>query len=314
MKRFKHPGQTLTGVILLALCVLTAVFAPQLSPPEDPGAPDVFKVVGRSTDQTPHPPDENARLGTLPGQLDVFHLVVWGMRSAFRFGLLVVLLTGSFGVLYGAASAYLGNRGDQVLMRVADAFMAFPLIGAVVFISQVCTLPLWGPGAFPPIAISPWYIESQITPFQRFLAELDPVLIALILFSWMSYARLVHANVVRLKYQEYVVAARAMGANGVWVLLRHLLPNAITPAIVLAARDIGGMVVLQTTFSFIGLGASSPWGVSLNLGRAWVLGVAGNPLTYWWAFVPATLALILFGLSWNLVGDALSDWVDPHHR
>ena len=188
------------------------------------------------------------------------------------------------------------------------------LIGAVVFISQLCTLPLWGPGSFPPIAVSPWYIESQITPFQRFMAELDPVLIALILFSWMSYARMVHANVVRLKYQEYVVAARALGANGVWVLLRHLLPNAITPAIVLAARDIGGMVVLQTTFSFIGLGASSPWGVSLNLGRAWVLGVAGNPLTYWWAFVPATLALILFGLSWNLVGDALSDWVDPHHR
>lgn len=312
MKRFRHPGQTFAGIFLLSLCLLTAVLAPQLSPPEDPHAPEAFKIVGQSSDMTPHPPDENALLGTMPGQLDVFHTVVWGMRSAFQFGLAVVLLAGSFGVCYGAASAYFGRRGDQVMMRVADAFMAFPIIAAVVFISQLRSIPMQASNALP--VGTGWYFGSKISPMQEFLAALDPVLIAVILFSWMPYARLVHANVVRLKYQEYIVAARAMGANGLWVLLRHLLPNAITPAIVLAARDIGGMVVLQTTFTFIGLGESSPWGAILNLGRTWVLGVAGNPLTYWWAFVPATLALILFGLSWNLVGDALSDWADPHHR
>jgi peptide/nickel transport system permease protein len=310
MRRIKHPWQTAVGMILLALCVLTAVLAPQLSPPENPDAPQAFKVVGRKTDQTPRPPSENAPWGTLPGQLDVFHLAVWGMRSAFQFGLLVVLLSGSFGVLYGAVSAYLGGAANQVLMRVTDAFLAFPIIAAVVFLAQIFTLPAQNPGSN--LNLAPWLIESRITPFQRYLAELDPLLIGLILFSWMAYARLVQANMLHLKYQEYVVAARALGANGVWILLRHLLPNAITPAIVLAARDIGGMVVLQTTFTFIGLGASSPWGVSLNLSRNWVLGVAGNPFTYWWAFLPVTLALVLFGLSWNLAGDALSDWVDPH--
>jgi peptide/nickel transport system permease protein len=312
MRRFKHPGQTAAGIILLALCVLTALLAPQISPPADPDAPEAFKVVGRRTDQTPHPPDENAPWGTLPGQLDVFHLVVWGMRSAFQFGLLVVLLSGSFGVLYGAISAYLGGRANQVLMRVTDAFLAFPIIGAVVFLAQIFTLPGQNPGSN--LNLAPWLIESRITPFQRFLAELDPLLIGLILFSWMSYARLVQANMLHLKYQEYVVAARALGANGVWILLRHLLPNSLTPAIALAARDIGGMVVLQATFTFIGLGASSPWGVSLNLGRNWVLGVAGNPFTYWWVFLPVTFALVLFGLSWTLVGDMLNDWADPRQR
>ena len=112
-------------------------------------------------------------------------------------------------------------------------------------------------------------------------------------------------------YRVVVPVGRALGGSGVWILLRHLLPNAITPAIVLAARDIGGMVVLQATFTFIGLGASSPWGMSLNLGRNWVLGVAGNPFTYWWVFLPVTFALVLFGLSWTLVGDMLNDWADP---
>ena len=202
MKRIRHQQNFMVGLLLVSFCLLTAILAPRLSPLEDPAAPEMFKRVGRNSDMTPHPPDANALLGTLPSQYDVFHTVVWGMRSAFQFGLVVVLLAGSFGVFYGAASAYFGRQGDQVMMRISDAFMAFPVIAAVVFISQILSILLQKSGAIP--SGGNWYFWGQASPLQRFLLQLNPVMISAILFSWMAYARLVNANVIRLKDQEFV--------------------------------------------------------------------------------------------------------------
>jgi peptide/nickel transport system permease protein len=80
---------------------------------------------------------------------------------------------------------------------------------------------------------------------------------------------------------------------------------------VLAARDVGGMVILQATFTFIGLGGDSPWGRILSTARDWIVGPGGNPFVYWWTYLPTTIALILFGISWNMLGDSLNDWLNP---
>ncbi len=126
-----------------------------------------------------------------------------------------------------------------------------------------------------------------------------------------NYARLININILQLKQSDFALAARSVGANSLRIQFRHLLPNALSPAIVLLARDIGGLVLLEAAFTFIGLGGATEWGTLLVIGRDWVLGLGGNPLIYWWTYVPACLALIAFGVGWNLVGDGLTDLLNP---
>jgi peptide/nickel transport system permease protein len=128
----------------------------------------------------------------------------------------------------------------------------------------------------------------------------------------MPYSRMINAIVITLKNTEFIQAARALGANPFRVIFRHLIPNSISPAIVLAARDIGNVVLFQATLTFIRIGGNSPWGELLSMGRNWVIGPNGNLFKYWWVFVPATLAVLLFGIAWNIIGDGLSDAMNPH--
>jgi peptide/nickel transport system permease protein len=153
------------------------------------------------------------------------------------------------------------------------------------------------------------FLNGPATTGQRFLVDLDPVFLSFIVFSWMPYARLMNSAVQAAHRAEYIQAAIALGAGHRWVLLRHLIPNTISPALALAARDIGYVILMQTSFVFIGLGAHSEWGQMLALGRNWVIAPGGKLLTYWWVFVPASLFVVLFGVGWNLLGDGLNERV-----
>ena len=298
------------GLLLMLLLGGLALATPKLAPQEDPANPQIFQLAGRASDPVPHPPSETALLGTLSNQYDVFFTLMWGLRQAFRFGLSVTLITAAFGILYGATSAYLGGFINNLMMRTADAFLTFPILAAIVFMSQLISVILNQAGYFDTYR-QLWWFSSPLSAFQQLLLKFDPVAWALILFSWMPYARLVNASVLRLRNVEYVTSARALGAGHARIILRHLLPNAISPEIVLAARDVGGMVILQATFTFIGLGGNSPWGDLLARGRSWIVGPGGNPFMYWWTYLPATLLLILFSVSWNFMGDNLNEWLNP---
>jgi peptide/nickel transport system permease protein len=144
-----------------------------------------------------------------------------------------------------------------------------------------------------------------------YTSKANPIMLALILFSWMPYARLVNTTISQSKHTEYVAAARALGASEGRILFRHLLPNSISPAIILIARDIGGMVVLASAFTFIGFGGDIAWAIVLVSSRDFVIGLGGNPFVYWWSFVPVALALTLFAGGWNLLGDGLNAALDP---
>jgi peptide/nickel transport system permease protein len=194
------------------------------------------------------------------------------------------------------------------MMRITDAFLAFPIVVGVVLLQQLSELSL----RMSEITLmTPLQVAKESSPLLLMIQKLDPVMLALILFSWMAYARLTNTQVLRVKQMDFVMAARSLGAGPGRLIFRHLIPNAISPAIVLAARDIGGMVLMLATLTFIGLSDRSEWGVMLAIGRRWVVGLGGNPLTYWWVFVPLTLALVLFGIGWNLLGDGLNDWMNP---
>jgi peptide/nickel transport system permease protein len=319
--------RNLGALTLVGLFTLLAAAAPLLAPGDDPLYPPSFKLV-ESLDRDPLPPGPEAPLGTAayyqsPEMLlhfDILHSLIWGTRDALRFGLLTALTTACLGLLIGAFSGYVEGWVHSLAMRITDAFLSFPMITGIWLFSrlmasldQYILLPGFQYGSPPP------------TPLQRLILTLgvDPIMLALILFSWMAYARIISANVILLKQAEYVQAARSVGAGPLRIILRHILPNAITPALVLVARDIGRMVVLEAAFTFIGLGGSvtspvgtgsgkiSEWSRLLLLGRHRIIGEGGNPFVYWWVYLPATLALVLFGVSWNLLGDRLNTLLNP---
>jgi peptide/nickel transport system permease protein len=245
-------------------------------------------------------------LGTLPRNIDVYHALVWGSRDALSFGLVVAASSALFGILYGAFSGFVGNRLGTLMMRVADSFLAFPAIAGLVFLQQLYGTTITAMGGI--------YFERRtfdftgpISAIQFLLEHVNPLMLSLIVLSWMPYARLVNSIVITLTQTDFVQAARALGGSAFWIIHKHLLPNSTGPAMVLAARDVGGVVVLQATLTFINIGGDSVWGSMLAQGRNWILGPGGNLLTYWWAFLPPTLAVIVFGIAWNMLGDSLSD-------
>lgn len=317
LRHFFVRWQNWLGFLLVLFFILVAVAAPLLSP-MDPKKPDVFKTVGRTRaerfDTEPHPPSDIAPLGTLPHQYDVFHTLIWGTRDAFRIGLTVVLIAGLFGVVYGAVAGFTGGFVNTVMMRVADAFLAFPVIAGVVFLQQLMAIAVEAAGGFyffdfygqgPRIDII-----GNPAPIQVLLSYVNPLILSLILFMWMPYARLVNAMVISLKNTDFVHASRVLGASSTRTVFRHVIPNSISPAVVLMARDVGGVVIIQATFTFIGLGGNSPWGDMLSQGRSWII-TAGGLLAYWWVYLPATAAVMLFAIAWNLLGDGINDLLDP---
>ncbi len=323
MRRFLRRPSTVIGLLLVSLFVFLAVFAPVLQPPLNPEDPWPFLSVGSNFQREPLPPGPEWPLGTTPqiksqplfgiapdqdaaDQWDVLYTLVWGSRSALRFGLVVTLSTAAIGIVIGLVAGYVGGRFGNLVMRGTDAFLAFPAIAAVWFIQRTLYSSIY----------NLWNDPMTLTGWEGFLyrQRIDPIMLALILFSWMPYARLMAVQTGLVKQSEYVWAAQSMGATDGRIIVRHILPNVISPAVVLMARDVGGMVLLASAFIFIGFGGNVAWGTMLVTSRDYVIGLGGNPFQYWWTFVPISLALILFGMGWNLLGDGLNAYLNPHGR
>ncbi len=315
IKRLSSHWQNWIGVLLVSMFILIAITAPWISPNTANASGPFILVKGLSAGaQEPNPPGSGALLGTLPGQFDVFHALVWGTQGALIFGLEVVILTATIGLLVGAIAGYAGGLVSSVMMRITDAFLAFPVIAGVVFINQLWFAAMVAAGGLYAAFRNEWYQQptGPVSGILNLFEKINPLVAILILFSWMPYARITNAVVTTLKQSEFIQAARAIGARSSRIIFRHLIPNSVTPSIVLAARDVGSMVILQATFTFIGLDGTSTWGQILVMGKDWVLGPGGGIFKYWWVYIPATLALILFGIGWNLLGDGLSELLDPH--
>jgi peptide/nickel transport system permease protein len=296
-------------LVLVLFFVAVAVFAQQIAPLAPPNVfsdePSPYKWIGNRFLPQPQPPSAEAPLGTTTEQYDVFTLMVWGTRSALRFGLTVTAATALIGTLLGALSGYLGGWFNGLTMRVTDALLTFPLVAGVWMLDNL-SQPFYSfvLGANVPTALSV-ILETL---------RLDPIALGFILFSWMPYARLMNASVQTLKRFSFVEASEALGGGPLHVVWKHLIPNAISPALVLAARDVGGMVIMAAAFTFIGIGGQDEWGTLLSGSRNWIVGIGGNPLQYWWTFLPTTLAIILFGVGWNLLGDGVNVFLNPKRQ
>ena len=264
------------GIALLAAFLAIAVGAPLIAPPVEGTNPYIIPRAGFLT--TPKAPNAQHLFGTTEGQYDIFYAVIWGTRTAFKVGLIVVLATTSVGVAIGSIAGYFGGLVDEVLMRLTDIFMAIPFLIAVMVLTT-----LLGRG-------------------------LDKVMIALIVFDWMESARLIRGNILQAREEEYILAARALGFNDFRIIIRHLLPNTVFPVVIQASMRIGTLVVTASALSFLGLGAPqdyADWGQILSYSRNW------QGVEYWYTIFYPALAMVLFVLAWNLVGDALRDTFDP---
>ena len=176
-------------------------------------------------------------MGTASGQFDIWYGVVWGTRTALFAGLVVTFTTVTVGLIVGSISAFYGGLVDDVLMRITEIFMAFPFLLAALMLSSLL-VPKFGRSIWPPT-------------------------IALIVFGWMRYARVVRGDILSAKERDYILAGRVLGTKDTRLIMRHILPNVIYPILVLASFRLGDAVLSFAALSFLGVGTQigyADWG------------------------------------------------------
>ena len=266
---------------LVLLFVLMAVF-PQIFTSKDPAA--------CSLEFSRMPPRPDAIFGNDFQGCDIFARTIYGARASILVGLFTALLAAILGGALGTLAGYLGGWVDAVLSRLADIFFAIPmLLGAIVVM------------AFLPLPPSAGMLEAV---FQTVLV--------LAIFNWPNIFRLMRASVLQVKPQEYVLAARALGANPLRLAGSHIVPNAMTPLIVVSTIDLGGYITTQAALSFLGIGLPSTvvsWGRDIS--NASGLGYIRNA-PFMLLFPAAALCLAV--LAFILLGDIVRDALDPKAR
>jgi len=262
------------GLTVLLCMGGAAVFAPQIAP-WDPARQMLMKRL--------RPPMWEARglrehpLGTDHLGRDILSRILYGGRISLGVGLSAVSLSCLIGVTLGLLAGFHGGRTDAFIMRVVDVFLAIPYIllaMGVVF------------------ALGPSLLN---------------VILVMAVTRWVQFARIVRADVLSIREREFVSGARARGSRSLRLLLRHVLPNALTPIIVVATLELAFMIIYESALSFLGLGVQPPtptWGWMLSDGRNYVA-------TAWWLATFPGLAIMLTVLAVNLLGDWLRDTLDP---
>jgi ABC-type dipeptide/oligopeptide/nickel transport system permease subunit len=263
----RNPVAVAGGAVVILLA-LVALAAPYVAP-YDPIHQDLAASLAS--------PSLAHLAGTDIQGRDIFSRIIYGTRISLRIGFLGMLLGCVVGVILGLIAGYYGGWADSIIMRLMDVQLAFP--GLLV---AICIIAIIGPG-------------------------LENVIVAVGIFSVPLFARVTRGQILSLKEQEFIVAARMMGAHDGRIMLNHLLPNAVAPLLVLCTLRIATAILTAASLSFLGLGAQPPtpeWGAMLSDGRAY-LAIAPHVAT-----IPG-LAILVTVLAFNLLGDGLRDALDP---
>ena len=267
--RFRGNRMAFVGLILVMLLALAALAAPLLAPFDPSAIGDVVATRYQA-------PSAIHLFGTDAFGRDLFSRVLFGARVSLSIGVLAMLIASGVGTAVGATAAYAGGRWDNIIMRIVDVFMAFPMIFLLLLLVGV--------------------FESSVT-----------MLILILGFSsWMGTARLVRAEVLSLKSRGYIEAARAIGLPAWRILFLHVVPRAASPLLVSAALSVGGMIGAEAGLSFLGLGIQPPtpsWGAMIFSGQD------ALDFAWWVSFFPG-LFLTVTLVSFVLIADGLRDALD----
>lgn len=272
IKRFLANKIAIAGAIVVILLILIAIFAPLIAPyhPTD----DIFRSMRGVAPSLEHP------MGFDHLSRDLLSRIIFGTRIALIVGIASSAIAVIIGVAVGAAAGYFGGWIDELLSLIIDTLMAFPLIALLIVLAAVI-----GPSLVTTIIV----IGATV---------------------WARYARVVRAEVMSLRERDYITAAQALGANNNRVIFKHVIPNVLSSVIVLASLQIGGIIILESALSFLGLGVRPPtpsWGGILADGRAFIL-------RYPHIAIFPGIMIVITVLAFNFLGDGLRDALDPHER
>jgi len=260
-----------TGGLLVLLVFIFSICAPIVAP-YNPSTIDIKNIlVGPSFS---HP------LGTDDLGRDVLSRMLWGGRISLEVGFVAVGIATIIGIILGAIAGYYGGYIDSIIMRAVDIMLSIPTIFLVLAV----------------IAI----LEPSIIN----------IMIVIGLTSWMEPARLIRAEFISLREREFVIAAHAMGAKDSRIMIRHILPNGLSPILVSATMGIGGAILIESALSFLGLGVQPPtpsWGSLLSSGK-------DNIEIAWWLSAFPGLAILITVLGYNLLGEGIRDALDPRQN
>jgi peptide/nickel transport system permease protein len=268
LRRLLHNPLTILGLMLVVLALACAIFAPLIAP-YDP-------ILGNLRDHLQTPSAVHA-FGTDNFGRDILSRTIYGSQVSLKIALGVQVITLAVGLVLGLVAGYYGGVIDAVIMRIADIVMSFPLLIIAIALVGV-------------------------------LGSTDGnIIAALALVSWPYVTRLARSQVLTIKEQDYITAAHSLGATDMIIMLRHILPNLLTPIVVYVTLSIGSVILSEASLSFLGLGsgdASQPsWGKMLNESRALIRSA------WWLPFFPG-VAILLTVLGFNLLGDGLRDALD----
>lgn len=259
------------GGTLVTLIFVIAIIGPVIAP-YDPIEQDLVHRL--------EPPSGEHLLGTDKFGRDILSRILYGTRVDLKIGLISVAIPFVLGILIGCISGYYGGLIDSLLMRLVDMSVAFPFYVLVIVI-----LAILGPGV-------------------------RNMYIALIIVGWIAYAKIVRGEVLVAKNEEYVLAAQALGYSDFRIIVRHLIPNVISPSIVYAMSDVVLCILAGSSLGFLGLGVQPPtseWGVMIAQGREFVT-------TAPWLSTFPGFAIAIVGISFSLLGDGLSTLLRPSNR
>lgn len=267
-RRFLQDRLAATGLAIVLALTVVAILAPWLAP-YDPTVIDAMQSLS--------PPSRAHLLGTDEVGRDVLSRLVFGARWSLGIAALATVVVMIVGTVIGIIAGYVGGWTDALIMRVVDALLALPSL--VLYLAIIGTL---GPG-------------------------IRNVFIALVSISWASYARVVRGLVLSVKERDFVRASRSLGAGDGRLVLRHVLPNVVSPIVVLGSLQVGGTILALAALGFFGLGAQPPtpeWGTMINQGRLFLQTQPG-------LMIFPGLAISLTVLGFNLMGDGIRDVLDP---
>ena len=268
---WKQNPNIIIGTILVLFILTIAVIGSSLAP-YDPIANNYSARLLSPSSEHPFGTDKFGR--------DIFSRVLVGTRMDLQIGLLCTLIPLAFGTIIGLVSGYYGGVVDNILMRIVDISVSFPYLVLVIMIISIL-----GPGTLN-------------------------MFLALIITNWISYAKIIRGEVLVAKNMEYVLAAKALGFNSSRIILKHLLPNAITPAIVYMMSAVVMSILSGASLGYLGLGVQPPtpeWGVMIADGREFVTQAA-------WISIYPGLSIALVGISFALLGDGISSLLRPTDR
>lgn len=303
------------GIVLMVMILLMAIFAPLLAT-HNPTRTGHFDEHGNSyppwgASHTAHmwedgervaydtTPSGEHRLGTNNIGQDVYSRFVYGARTSLMVGIIGTLLAVLIGVPYGLISGYFGGRIDDSLMRIADVMLSFPaLVLALALIGVFGTGALRVPDPIVALGYAETMPESTILP--------GTVTLVVALVTWVWFARVARGEAIAVRNQEYVKAARSIGASHSTILLKHVLPNSLTPVIVLATIQVAVLILLESALSYLGFsGTTLSWGYEIQQGQDYLR-------TAWWVATVPGIGIVLSVIGINLLGDWLRDALDPN--